>query len=98
MIHIRPERDGKKGAPLKHAEACKILSVRFLVPPRRAYISNTHGGEDNAEQHLRTTLRTLSQWQRGHRFGNDESAEGAAVGNPECSLRADAVLGKSRVI
>lgn len=62
MIHIRPERDGKKGAPLKHAEACKILSVRFLVPPRRPYISNIHGGEDNAEQHLRTSLRTLSQW------------------------------------
>lgn len=35
MIHIRPERDGKKGAPLKHAEACKILSVGFPVPQGR---------------------------------------------------------------
>lgn len=31
MLWIQPERDGKKGAPLKHAEACKILSVRFTM-------------------------------------------------------------------
>lgn len=49
MIHIRPERDGKKGAPLKHAEACKILSVRFLVFSMD-YISLTHMvGVDNVE-------------------------------------------------
>lgn len=49
MIHIRPERDGKKGAPLKHAEACKILSVRFLVFLWRLYISNTWWEVDNVE-------------------------------------------------
>lgn len=28
MLHIKPEVDGKKGAPLRHTEACQILSVR----------------------------------------------------------------------
>lgn len=97
MIHIRPERDGKKGAPLKHAEACKILSVGFPVPPREI-ITNGRCGADNAEQRLCAALRALSQRQRGHGFGNDKSAEGAAVGDAECSLGANAVLRKPQFI
>ncbi|KAH8150354.1 uncharacterized protein LAJ45_05565 [Morchella importuna] len=60
MLHIKPEVDGKKGAPLRHTEACQILSVVLEAKNSPLYVHCLNGSEITGL--AMTALRKVQCW------------------------------------